>query len=274
MKIRFLAITFFAAISLFAVVPSAHACTYPKCTGNSDCTATLSDSCILTNSTSVVLCSGTCASALTTTGIQTSGCTYPKCSSNSDCSSYGQTCYIPPNSSVTISCPGSCSSPSSSAAPATTNLLSNGSACQSASQCSGGFCNPDTSNPDSMYGVCASSAATKTTEGVAGSRTKTTEGAAGTSKNITLINPLGAGTDIQKLINQILAFVIRIGAIVVILMLVYVGFLFVTARGEPAKITAARQALLWTIVGALILLGAQVISLGIQATVQALSTGG
>ncbi len=78
----------------------------------------------------------------------------------------------------------------------------------------------------------------------------------------------------MSFLNSILAFVVRIGEIVVILMLVYVGFLFVTARGEPAKITTARQALLWTVVGALILLGAQVIAEGIKATVKALSVGG
>jgi heme/copper-type cytochrome/quinol oxidase subunit 2 len=66
---------------------------------------------------------------------------------------------------------------------------------------------------------------------------------------------------------------VRIGTIVVILMLVYVGFLFVVARGSDTKLSEARQALLWTIVGALILLGAQAISLGIQATVTALSPG-
>ena len=56
-------------------------------------------------------------------------------------------------------------------------------------------------------------------------------------------------------------------------MYVFVGFKFVTARGEPGKITEARSALLWTVVGALILLGAEVIARGIQATVQALSVG-
>lgn len=74
--------------------------------------------------------------------------------------------------------------------------------------------------------------------------------------------------------NSILAVVIRIGTVVVILMMVYVGYLFVAARGEPGEITKARQALLWTVVGALILLGAQVIAIGIRATVQALSVGG
>lgn len=97
----------------------------------------------------------------------------------------------------------------------------------------------------------------------------------------TLINPLNTGgancsttgTCVSAFLANILALVVRIGTVVVILMLVYVGFLFVTARGEPGKITSARQALLWTIVGALILLGAQAIATGIEATVQAISVG-
>ena len=96
---------------------------------------------------------------------------------------------------------------------------------------------------------------------------------------ISLINPLGtscnpANTDcLWNFLKSILAFVIRIGTVVVILMLVYVGFKFVTARGEPAEITKARTMFLWTVVGALILLGAQVIAVGITATVQSLGTG-
>ena len=105
-----------------------------------------------------------------------------------------------------------------------------------------------------------------------GASTQTSEVGAGSS--VTLVNPLGAGTDLPALITQIMKFVVYIGGVIVIFMLVYVGFLFVTARGNESKITAARQALLWTIVGALILLGAEAISLGIQATVQALATGG
>ena len=95
----------------------------------------------------------------------------------------------------------------------------------------------------------------------------------GGNPGTTLVNPLGANSNLTTLLTSILKFVVRIGAIVVILMLVYVGYLFVVAQGEPGKITDARRALLWTIVGALILLGAQVIATGIQATVQALGTG-
>ncbi len=90
---------------------------------------------------------------------------------------------------------------------------------------------------------------------------------------VTLKNPLGSGATLNSFVNDILKIVVRIGSIVVIFMLVYVGFLFVVAQGDPAKITTARNALLWTVVGALILLGAQAIAIGIQATVQAISTG-
>ncbi|OGG48518.1 hypothetical protein A3G63_03125 [Candidatus Kaiserbacteria bacterium RIFCSPLOWO2_12_FULL_52_8] len=91
---------------------------------------------------------------------------------------------------------------------------------------------------------------------------------------VTLINPLGTGTTINSFVLDILEIITDIvGPVVVIFMLVYVGFLFVVARGDPGKLTAARTALLWTLVGALILLGAQVIAVGIYETVQALRVG-
>ena len=100
------------------------------------------------------------------------------------------------------------------------------------------------------------------------------------SKNTTLINPLNSGNCtpngncLESFLLNILAFVIRIGTVIVILMLVLVGYKFVVAQGEPAKITEARSMLLWTVVGALILIGAQAIALAIEATVKALSVGG
>lgn len=90
---------------------------------------------------------------------------------------------------------------------------------------------------------------------------------------VQLLNPLGANGTLPGLLMSILAFVVRIGTFVVIFMLVYVGYLFVAARGAPAKIAEAKSALLWTVVGALILLGAQAIAAGIQATVQSIGSG-
>jgi heme/copper-type cytochrome/quinol oxidase subunit 2 len=123
--------------------------------------------------------------------------------------------------------------------------------------------------------VLTCNAATGVQTGPGGSNpVQTGPGGTNTGSNVTLINPLQGGTSLESFLNNILAFVIRIGTIIVILMLVYVGFLFVAARGEPAKITEARSALLWTVVGALILLGAQAIAIAITATVKALSVGG
>lgn len=88
------------------------------------------------------------------------------------------------------------------------------------------------------------------------------------------MNPLGEGTTINSFLLSILNIITNtVGPVIVILMLVYVGFKFVTAQGAPAKIAEARGMLLWTLVGALILLGAKAIAMGIQATVSALSTG-
>jgi hypothetical protein len=96
----------------------------------------------------------------------------------------------------------------------------------------------------------------------------------GPNTGVRLVNPLGDGMTLNSFLLSILKIVTEtIGPVVVILMLVYVGFLFVAAQGNSTKISAAREMLLWTVVGALILLGAVAIAKGIEATVQALSTG-
>ena len=94
--------------------------------------------------------------------------------------------------------------------------------------------------------------------------------AALTNPGVTLMNPLRA-TNLQAFLNDILDFVVQIGTIAIILMLVYVGYLFVVAQGSDTKITEARKALLWTVIGALILLGAKAIASALQATVSAIS---
>ena len=101
----------------------------------------------------------------------------------------------------------------------------------------------------------------------------------GSTPSVTLINPLNTGecapnqNCLMNFLNKILEFVIRIGTVIVVLMIVYVGYLFVAAQGAPDKIKEARSALLWTVVGALILLGSQAIAIAIRATVQAISVG-
>ncbi len=85
----------------------------------------------------------------------------------------------------------------------------------------------------------------------------------------TLQNPLKFDS-LPELLNAILDAVVQLGAILLVFMLVWVGFLFVTAQGNPEKVSTARSALMWTVIGGLILLGAKAISEVIAATVQTL----
>lgn len=99
-----------------------------------------------------------------------------------------------------------------------------------------------------------------------------------THPGIGLTNPLNVqcnngGSCLLAFVTAILNIVIEIGSIAIVFMLVWVGFLFVVVRGAPEEVSKARKALLWTVIGALILLGAKSLSLGIAATVQSLSGG-
>ncbi|GEM_PF-1256754 len=85
-----------------------------------------------------------------------------------------------------------------------------------------------------------------------------------------LYNPLKVNS-IQELLILLLSFIVKIGSVIVVLMVIIVGFRFVFARGNPSELEKARSMLLWTLVGALIILGAQAIAMGIQATVGAIT---
>ncbi len=88
-----------------------------------------------------------------------------------------------------------------------------------------------------------------------------------------LVNPLKDIDSLQDLLLQVLdGVIIPIGFIFLTIMVVYVGFLFVMAQGKDEKLQSARSALVWTVIGGLILLGAKAIALFIQATGAALAT--
>ena len=87
---------------------------------------------------------------------------------------------------------------------------------------------------------------------------------------ISIPNPLNesVGNSIPGLIRVIIDnILLPIGGVVAVLMIMWAGFLYVTARGDTAKLKDARNALLWAVIGAAILLGAWVISQAIQSTI-------
>ena len=67
--------------------------------------------------------------------------------------------------------------------------------------------------------------------------------------------------------------VLPIGAVVVVFMLIYTGYKFVMAGGNPGEIESARRMLLWVLGGAAILLGSVVIANAIEATVCRIAPG-
>lgn len=86
-----------------------------------------------------------------------------------------------------------------------------------------------------------------------------------------LVNPLGDDTStLNDLLAKILNVVVQIGVVVLTMMLVYCGFLFVTAQGNPENLSKARSALIWTIIGGFLVLGASVIAEAVKSTVEAL----
>lgn len=106
----------------------------------------------------------------------------------------------------------------------------------------------------------------------AGDNTPGGQGAGEDGASVTLQNPLKDIDSLPELLTAILRGVVRIGAIFLIVMLVWVGFLFVMARGNPEEISKARSALMWTVIGGLILLGAEAISQVIQSTVGSITS--
>ena len=75
-------------------------------------------------------------------------------------------------------------------------------------------------------------------------------------------NPLNLNT-IPELIRALLQIAVTIALPVVTIFIVYAGFLFVSARGNEQQITKAKSILTWSIVGAILIIGAWVFAVAI-----------
>lgn len=84
---------------------------------------------------------------------------------------------------------------------------------------------------------------------------------------IAVPNPLKVDT-VEKLIDLVISKVLMpIGAVVAVVMIMYAGFLYVTARGNKDKIKTAHSAITWAVLGACLLLGSMILSKAIQSTI-------
>lgn len=82
-------------------------------------------------------------------------------------------------------------------------------------------------------------------------------------------NPLSINT-FSGLVDKIANIIMAIGIPVAAVFIIYAGFLFVTARGSEEQITNAKTTLYWAIIGTALLVGAKVIALALQTTIQSL----
>ena len=101
-------------------------------------------------------------------------------------------------------------------------------------------------------------------------QTTTTTVPSQTSLDITLQNPLGSTADIPSFIQKVLDGLVILLTPVIVIMFLWTGFSFVKAQGNPEELSTAKSSLLWTVVGAALVLGAKGLSLVIGATVSQL----
>ena len=102
-------------------------------------------------------------------------------------------------------------------------------------------------------------------------QTGTGSGAGSAVPSPCIENPLGAANTISAFVVKVLETVSTIGLIISPLFLIYVGYLFVSARGNETQIETARSALIWTVVGIGVLLGATLFSKVICGTINGLN---
>jgi len=84
-----------------------------------------------------------------------------------------------------------------------------------------------------------------------------------------LENPLTVST-FQCFVEEVLQVVMLIGTPVVVLAIIYSGFLFVTAQGNEDKLTIAKKAFMWSVIGGAVLLGSWALAQAIGATISAI----
>jgi len=95
--------------------------------------------------------------------------------------------------------------------------------------------------------------------------------------DVKIDNPLDCGKannndcTLMDLITAILnKIVMPVAAVAVVMWIIWAGFSYVMAQGKPAEIQKAHQRLLWSLIGAGILLGAAGISGVLKTTIEAI----
>jgi hypothetical protein len=86
----------------------------------------------------------------------------------------------------------------------------------------------------------------------------------------TIENPLKDVTSVEGFVSQLLSVVFKIGSVLSILFIIYSGYLFVQARGNPGALGKAKDTLVGTLIGVALLLGATLIAQIVIGTINAI----
>ncbi len=80
-------------------------------------------------------------------------------------------------------------------------------------------------------------------------------------------NPLKENT-LEGILGLIIDSAIILLMPIVILMVIYSGFMFLMARGNEQKLKTAKTNFVWVVIGLVVLLGAKIISAALQSTAE------
>ncbi len=89
---------------------------------------------------------------------------------------------------------------------------------------------------------------------------------------ITYTGSFGVVDTLPKFLLAAVDLIFLIAVPIIVICIIYAGFVFVTAGDNESKIKTARTIITWTIIGAGVLLGAKAISLAVQNTICALDS--
>lgn len=129
-----------------------------------------------------------------------------------------------------------------------------------------------TAGSTSTTGTTSGGTTGLTTSTTGGTTTATTASATGATAGTVgkIINPIKVN-DFSAFIATVLGVILRIAIPIVAAFIIYSGLMFVLARGNSEKLEQAKTRLLYTLLGAGILLGAWMIATVIKATIEALT---
>lgn len=89
---------------------------------------------------------------------------------------------------------------------------------------------------------------------------------------IQLTNPFSRGNNLYDFLQALVTdIIIPLGGVIVVMAIIYSGFLFVTAQGNEEQLKRAKRSFTYTAIGAAILLGAWTIALVIENTIGAVT---